>query len=294
MQRCICKSPQYDTHEVLKSGSYQYHRCSDAFLPISDPSSDLTLLPNSLLPATPQQQQQQQKQHEPLEDIQKLTGDSQPTQGLGSEADECISSAQPANLDFCSSSQSLQKVTLNSLVDVYAHLAQILFALRGLQEMLSVDMGSRTLHLKEVFRWVSSLCDVVHLLLDNHCSQDDISPCLMLATSTISTVLEIYRSSIDVSWNAIMPQLATGTHVSDSSESSDIAFMLPFQLQPSSTHQRLERLSDFTSMDFHLAQLLRIYDHSGPAIGNTRTPRRLAQDLRAFLQVLIEESNKIA
>ncbi|KAL7621661.1 hypothetical protein AAE478_008988 [Parahypoxylon ruwenzoriense] len=139
------------------------------------------------------------------------------------------------------------------LINTYSQLANILFALRTSQGKTSPEAPNSTRKtLEETFPLVSSFCDIIKKpnVRGLFSSEDDaISPCLLLAGLVISTVVEVYHARIDLF---------------DRTSCHDDA--VEFR-----TQHYLELHSDATTMDFHLAQLQKVFNETQLRIHDAHT-----------------------
>lgn len=221
---------------------------------------------------------------------------------IGNVADQSFShqprtSRSPLRVD---SSQSAAK---SSTLDTYHHICRIIFDLRVDSSVPLASAGSASSSTEKTYSSVASLCDVLQSILS---SREDLnsdlcppaeesSSTFMLALTAISKVLDRYRllcqlysspmksphETISLSHEWLGIDLSTG-------KSSPA---LP-PSQPN-TCQHLNDVLQLTTMDFHLAQLERIFRHLQPQHSSqyasvAEEGSANIQELRALLQSSME------
>lgn len=158
----------------------------------------------------------------------------------------------------------------NSALDVYRHLSRILFDLRLERGRQSSGLDPGAMRLDEVFPSVSSLCDILQSVLSPRGDLSSSAPAeqetcatFMLASTAVSMVLDIYRSSSRLYSSSLeilnrgpcLPPQWPGVERSDEVMSPTLSSQQP------NIYQRLNGVLQLTVMDFHLAQLQRIFQH---------------------------------
>lgn len=178
------------------------------------------------------------------------------------------------------------------LIKAYERLSQLLFALHRVQDTFSGgnphNASENRRAIENTFSLVSSLCDVVRDLVQGKSIYPDvtISPCLLLAVSVVSIVVDIYQRSLDNFQDACAPPDSPSDTSSAGSPSSSFT---PAYQPEYHTHTRLRRLSDAIAMDFHLEQLQGVLARAHTVTDTSNQTRsRLAQTRQGF-QAWIEK-----
>ena len=158
----------------------------------------------------------------------------------------------------------------SSALDVYRHLSKILFDLRLERGRQSSGLDPGAMRLDEVFPSVLSLCDILQSVLSPRGYLSSSAPAeqetcatFMLASTAVSMVLDIYRSSSRLysSSAEILNRVRCPPPQWPSVEGSNEAVSPTLSSQEPNTSQRLNGVLQLTVMDFHLAQLQRIFHH---------------------------------
>ena len=197
------------------------------------------------------------------------------------------------------------KPTTNSFtLDICHHICRIIFDLRMESAVQSASAESASSSAQQIFSSVASLCDVLQSVLtyredlpgDLHPPAEESSSTFMLALTAISKVLDRYRSLSQLYSASMMktpPETISLSHdwLSFDWSSSKASSALPL-LQPS-TCRHLNDVLQLTTMDFHLAQLQRIFRHLQPKDSSQYAPiaeegRANMEELRGLLQSSIK------
>ncbi|RYP52698.1 hypothetical protein DL768_002205 [Monosporascus sp. mg162] len=186
-----------------------------------------------------------------------------------------------------------QDWTQNSL-HLYGCLSQLLFALQMARDSGNHRLGGEDRKsFKDLLMSVSTLCDVVTQLRVrvSNPTGDSLSPCLLLALSIVSTVIDIYKQAVHMLKTALQTKQSAPTSAQTNPQgvfSSGGADTDLCQWQ-CSTHLRLQILSDAMSMEFHLEQLKGLFSHvEENASSSSNTLLRL-EDVGSTLQALIQK-----
>ena len=192
----------------------------------------------------------------------------------------------------------------SSALDVYRHLSRILFDLRRERGRQSSGLNQGALRLDEVFPSVSSLCDILQSVLSprgdlnlSAPAEEETCATFMLASTAVSMVLDIYRSSSRLYSSS--PEILNGGRCPPPQwlgvEASNEAVSPTSPPQQPNTYQRLNSVLQLTIMDFHLAQLQRIFNHLDHTDSNQAVlacaddGSANIQELRGILQSSIEK-----
>jgi hypothetical protein len=182
----------------------------------------------------------------------------------------------------------------SGLLEVHSKLSQILFALGNSQQgfLQSVDSdgggegegggNAQNGDAEKTFSLVSSLCDIIICLLNSPLkwspTESESSPCLLLAASVTSTVVEIYQKRVDALRHA-------SNHEREASSTTDP------QIPLISTHRYLQMLLDATVMEFHLTQLHKALGTTGLGFCGLQMLRQIEQ-VCASIQIFVGELRK--
>lgn len=170
--------------------------------------------------------------------------------------------------------ESSKPTTDSFTLDIYHHICRIIFDLRPESNMQSTSASSASLSVEEIFSSVTSLCDVLQSVLirreglngNLYSPSEESSATFMLALTAISKVLDRYRSLSQVYSRSIKacrePMSLSHEWLGFDTSIGQASSALPSSHL--STCRHLNDLLRLTTMDFHLAQLQRIFRHLHP------------------------------
>lgn len=194
-------------------------------------------------------------------------------------------------------------VTNSSTLDIYHHICRIIFDLRVESSISLTSAGSASSSSEKTYSSVASLCNVLQSVISSRedpnndlCPPaEESSSTFMLALTAISKVLDRYRLLCYLHSSSMKHPHET---ISLSHEwlGIDLSIGKPSPVLPSSppnTCQHLDDVLQLTTMDFHLAQLQRIFRHLQPQHSSqyasaAEEGSTSIQELRALLQSSME------
>lgn len=208
-----------------------------------------------------------------------------------------LPSASPLRIDPSPS------IINSSTLDTYHHICRIIFDLRVESSMPLSSAGSAFSSSEKTYSSVASLCDVLQSVIssredpksDLYPPTEESSSTFMLALTAISKVLDRYRLLCYLHSGSMKHPHETFS-LSHEWLGIDLSISKPSPALPSSPPNTCQHLNDvlqLTTMDFHLAQLQRIFRHLQPQHSNqyasvAEEGSTSIQELRALLQSSME------
>lgn len=198
---------------------------------------------------------------------------------------------------------SSRSTSSGSTLDTYHHICRIIFDLRTESGAPSVSAAAACSSTEKTFSSVASLCDVLQSVLSSRedsngdlCPPaDESSSTFMLALTAISKVLDKYRFLCQL-FSGSMKTPHETVSLSHEWLGIDMSISKSSPALPSSQPNTCRHLNDvlqLTTMDFHLAQLQRIFrhlqpQHSSQYVSVAEEGGANIQELRALLRSSME------